>query len=505
MARRRRPTGRARARGATAPAPAAGRSLRAANHDPARNRRRLFQALPAAIVLLAAWALVVVPAWPGRLNYDALFQYAEARERVYDDVHAPILSALASIPVSIWASPGPIFAACVAAFLASVFVIFRAIFGRPLVAASATAGLAFWPPVLAWLSAMVKDTWYGVFLVTATACVVVAARAGADRRKAGAALAGGFVCLWLAMAARHNGITGMPLLAGALSWAALEPGLFRNPAAISRGERGFYAVLGAALILAFSYMSTTFVSSRLLDATESHVEQQIFTYDLAGVSLERGEILLPEVFYPPQDLARLRAIFNPDSVQSLYAGGPPDFQAAATRDGRQVASLRSTWWRAIRDHPAGYLAVRWRLFRNLMGIPGTDANYYPYQDAIPPNGLGVRTANAVALDVQDAYLDAFTATPLFWAWIPWLLSVAAGGLLLVPPRTTPEERLFAILALSAVAYQAALFFVAIGEDFRFSWPCVVTGWMSAILLGRRCFERREAARIRLRPRRAAGE
>jgi hypothetical protein len=209
-------------------------------------------------------------------------------------------------------------------------------------------------------------------------------------------------------------------------------------------------------------------------STKTEFWQMIPVFDLAGMSVRSGELLVePEsgVLSPGMGLDHIRSFYHPTYVNKLYycmAVGKrrcvPLFRR--TQDPQHLAALSDNWLRAIVAHPGAYLEHRFVLFKALIGIgegaPG--AFYYsgkahhamakPY----PPRRMAAKTL---------AWFDR--QVPTFW-FHPWVYILI--GCVLLPVTLRHHLRggtaLPVVLVLSALSYMLGLFFTTGSAPYRYT-------------------------------------
>jgi hypothetical protein len=430
-----------------------------------------------ALGILALPLVVTVGAfWPGLMNADSFANFGEIVSGDYTNWRAPLLNAIWH---PFWLDgfgPGFVLAGQGVAFMFGTYLLMRAAFG-PLGASVAAAAVAFSPAVLGMLGGVGRDTWYAALLVVAFgACARAAAH---ERARRWAWLVVALVAAWLALAARQNAAAAVVVVAGVIAVLALP----RLAAPAARWRRLAGVVAGAVVLSLVLYGSQRAVLSTL-HVQDRDPQQYIYVYDLAALSTRLGTNLLPRDVMPsgtPQTVARN---FDVDTVNSYLVGPPITIRSPLPHP--RVVEVQHAWRRAIQAHPVTYLGDRTRMFLRELGItrralwvyhPNIDANHIGYQLRWPDRTARVRS-----------YLDLFDdpvthdGSLVDALWLYLLISAAAAWVLLRTRRG--PLMVIGAMALSGLLFQSGLFFGMMSVQYRFEFPVVVTGTVSAIVLVR---------------------
>jgi len=437
-------------------------------------------------LLVCGIALVVVSFaityafWPGHMSSDTLSQIDAVRSGKINDWHAGLLIVLWRPFWLLGVGVTPVYFLSVCTFVLGFASIIRLLVPRAVACLYASV-LVLTPQVLGYLGYFGRDQWFVSLLMGAGGALALASR------RAGwckilwllVALAG----ISLLMGARQNGIPFA--LALMLPWVELASphGIVRRLLAWLRcdGRRWRTRVVHVSLAVGLTGGLVVVNSSitRAAGVGRSHPEQATFIYDLATMSTRRDEILLDAALFPAQDLALLQAQYNPYSVDPLLFGTsalipfpvqPADFSA-----------LRSAWLRAIRADPVDYLQGRWHIWTRQIGWSGhTWWFFHPYVD---PNPWGYEIEHRTADRYVQHYLRWFDSGPwldggdLLRPW-PYLLMAALGLLFLRSSR--PQRRFVGWLCVGAIGYEVTVFVGAMGVQYRYSLPVVITGLLVVV-------------------------
>lgn len=461
----------------------------------ARSRPRWHERRSLALgLLVVAACLVAFAYWPGHMSSDSFSMYSQALGREpLGDWHTPILVMLWRAVALVYQGVGLIMLAGVLGMAIGAYGVLRLAFGR--VAAGALGGaVLFFPPVLSFVGVISRDVWFVDLMLLS----VGALRLAHQRRHRGWLVAAG-LCLWLALAARQNGVFAVIVLAAAL--LGVNRALRQTAGYVPRHRRGRRPAgegaaaerrggrVGTALwrLMAPGLLVTGFVISQfaiiaIAPVQSLHPEQAVYIYDLAALSVRNDEILLdPEVF-PSQDLEQLEAAWNPNDLGGLLFSQDPMIRFWLGAD--TVAELRDDWLDAVLEHPDDWARIRGDVFRRQSAIG--QPSLWVTHPGIDPNGFGIHLRFTEAHEVLEDYLDPFIVdanndgTALF---SPFYYGIAGLVVALVGLRRHPRRNaLAAWLGFAVVVYTLTPLAPTTGATYRYSYFTVVGGLVCAVVL-----------------------
>jgi len=414
---------------------------------------------------LACFALTIATFYPGHLSFDSNYQFWQARTGNYANL-SPVAMAWAWSKVhALWPGSGGLFVLHLALWWGGVWAIACALFARPGARIAATAFVALATPALLILSHLWTDAALIACLAAAGALLVVA-----DVRRARWPLAFALPLMLYAGLVRHN---ALPALAPLVVWAGVA--FVRARAPDARASR---PVLALAVV---AFLAVVVVSARAVD--RALVPQPVSAFgvvqlfDLAAISIDTNEMLLPAFVRPPDyTLERARERFRRYTAVPLFAlpgdlvdGTSPPFSDA------ELADLRRAWLAAIRDHPRAWLEHRAKVALEVFGRYRKDKPVYlayvveapPFRDN-PPVVLNHTSAHRLAIAWYDRAIG-------WWIYAPatWIVLAVACLPLAWRRRETPAGRCALALAASGLLYVAPLPLIAPSAELRYS------GWLFA--------------------------
>jgi hypothetical protein len=234
-------------------------------------------------LIALAFGVVAIATAPGTYSPDSLDQLLQAHRGVYSDGHPPIMAGVWSLLLRVSGTAETLYWVHLGLLL-SASVMFALAFRRSGLrgAVGLLVPAACNPAILNFIGVLWKDVGLAVSLAFCFACVALsrAARAGQI-----ATLLAVAVISFYAVGVRHNALPAvLPLL-----WLSLLP-FFPRPGWRCNVGIATIAIIGTGLLL----VGDRLVSYRLLEAKQTHLEQAIELFDLAGISVISGADVIPE-------------------------------------------------------------------------------------------------------------------------------------------------------------------------------------------------------------------
>lgn len=439
-----------------------------------RDRRTLFVRLQVAGILAAAFALLLVYAFPGYMTSDSLWQLEQARSHHYTDWHPPAMAALWTCVELVVRGPAGMLVLQGALFVGGLWGVLRRAMS-PRRAALVAAAVLVVPPVLVTMGCIWKDAQMAAFLMLGIALLP------SEKRWVRIV---GVLLLLIASAMRHNAAaaTLAPLVL-LFRWSDSHRWLKRTAIALA-----IWAVtIGGAQLI-----------NRALTVQQDHVWHiAVAPSDIVGVlrysrpysDAEALEVLdgVPMIQTDHvQEFAR--AHYDPYNWWWYSVSGRDWFYGWPQNDAQRAAISRA-WWKLVRDNPKAYLLHRTRVFRGVIGATGDLPLFGPvyaqHAELDAQRQPIYREATGVQGAVAHAYLWLAVHTPLFRPY--WYLLLA---LVLVP--FARRHRLALSLLVSGILYELAYFPLAASADNRYSHWLMTTTVLGAVVLAAHWRSRRKA-------------
>lgn len=434
------------------------------------------------LVAMAAFAVAVYTLYPGWYSFDSAYQLHQARTGDFASIQPPAMPLAWAALLAFGLPPGALLVVHLAALFAGA-----ALLGLSMARARGVAAplVLLWPPFLVVLGHLWID-------VSMAAALLLAAGWIAWTRATGRAALGWWAAIPLAYAIgpRHNALFAVPpLLFLLLPWPRK---------ALAR------AVVAVGLTLA-AFGAWTAVARMV--AVPVPVWSVIAIWDLAAVSVESGEMLLPAgVRGPGLTVEELRPLVNAHSVTGLLTGTSSGINAGLITPLAEEAKreLMRRWVRLPFTHGMAWLRHRLAVTASLFGPqpPGrAEAEFIQpivtaYGDN-PPIRRNETTANELLLRAARALHHTLLCAPIVY----FALSIVAVGIA-ARPRFTGDRMLVGALALGTWLYAAPLVVLAPATEWRYAlWPMVSAVVALLLALGSRGYGQRfQAARTGETPR-----
>jgi hypothetical protein len=414
----------------------------------------------AAVLCLIQIALT----YPGMFVRDSIEQFQQASSHHYADWHPPVMALVWSWLLALTGQPGALLVLHQLLHWLGFGLIAdgcyragRRIQGWIILAAGSFPLFLFYDRVLA------KDVGMASALIAAVGLVVWFLLQGRSVPWWAAVLAG--VCLLYGGLIRTNAVFAI----GPLIYLYVVRG---------RDAKAIKVISASALIVILAVPASNWINHRLIGAAAQDPLQSLQLYDLMGIAVRTAD-------------ARLAGAGAPalDQIQNCYTsywwdtfspwGGcaqlrPPmgyPLQLGAV-SAQQIATTSHLWRSAILGHPLDY-AVHRLLYFNSSIYFLVPALHFRFSKSTELGADG-----AASISSREIALDYLRRSFLFWP-VFWL--AIAVGVIVFPPRATPDQPLAAIgrlLLLSGLLYSGAYLLIGVATDLRYYyWPTM------AILLG----------------------
>jgi len=430
-------------------------------------------------ILCASLVLFWLYSWPGFVGWDTRSHFIESRTGHISDGHPPAIAWLFKLTELFVTGPvGLLLIQSVTLLVGLYLILVKRL--SPRGAAWWASALFLFPPVCGVTALIAKDGLMAGFLVLGIAFLL-------DERPRRHQLALLFIALaslmrWNALAA-----TFAPMLL-----------LYRFRPSLMGFKR--YAVAAAMWL---TITGVCYEANDLLATEHEHLWYWSYAYeDIAGTLEYMPDVddatvakLLEDVPLLVHDHVqqRFRAVYTATNFYHLMRGearllDPP-------KDDREREAISAAWERLVKAYPAAYLRYRCDSFALLVKLdrPPTVTNVYIWFTVIG----APETIPELGHDATSSWLQAhliraaisISLSPLYFTFVYFALSF-----LLVP--LSRRHSLELALALSAIGYELAWFFLAATTDVRYSQWMELATLVAAITTGAR-FVAKRASRARL--------
>jgi hypothetical protein len=411
------------------------------------------------LILGAGWSLAVLYAFPGMMSWDSSIQLDQARGLAsISDWHPPVMAVIWRYVDHIIAGPFGMLLLQTGTFLFGLdAVLQRAL--RPAAAAGVAVGCLLFPPVLAPMAVIWKDSQMAGLLLAGAALILAERRC---HRLLGLAV------LVVATAMRYNAAAAtaplLVLLLNERSW---------------HWQRYVIGTVAWVIvtILAFG------VSRALTERPDYAWHNSVALFDIGGTirytpdysdaEIERDLVGVPLVVHH-EIQAHCTAAYDPAAYDALTSGDRRVFDPPGDRGLEPIAV---GWRTMVTRHFAGYLRHRWAVFRTVLGFS---------QQLHAP--VWTRFANddqpqtkTVHVAIQRSALQRGWMAVLHWLATTWMFRPHLYAVLLILLLPLSRSQLSRAILLSGLLYELGLFVAAPSNDFRYSHWMIVAALVGAVL------------------------
>lgn len=429
--------------------------------------RRWLAGLRPRTVLAAAWLFMIVYAFPGYMNWDVGDQLMQVRRGELTDWHPPMLAGYWSVLEVAVHGPLPLLLLQTTCFLWGLYALLRHRLDDR-AAAWVAAGLYLFPPVFTPMAAVWKDAQMAGFLI---------AGVGLSLRPTWPARVGGLLLLVLAAGVRDNAPAALPHLC---LWMTAAWGCRRWIVKCAMGVAVFALVVLAAM-----------GANRALTDVNDHAWYRTSAlFDIAGTIVHAGDLsdaellailgdtgLRPEV--DEQIQARVRRAYEPRVWFDLLFS--PDAVWSTTATEAQLRARGRALEELVRRYPRGYLAHRWAVTRELLGLTSQPI-WEPVCQTFAANDDHLHR-------VDHNHTHSWWQTELgtLYRWLgttilyrPWAYVLLA--FVFLGYGLWRRDQIVVALAGSGLLYEASFVAVTAAPDFRYSHWMVTCTCLCAVLV-----------------------
>jgi len=417
-----------------------------------------------------AFSFVVWSFYPGLMTADSIGNLSQGRQDSFSDINAPLMSYFWGRLDSVVPGPALIFVIHLAIFWAACALLWRSTSSRSFWLGIALVVFGLAPHILAQTVVVWKDVALGVSLFMAVALLYFART---SRNKIALMISPLF--LFYGFAARLNALPAVLPIAIWTGFVTFE--LFEI-----KGKRAAALLVGAGYFVLLC-ISVYVVNFRLTDGRTDHPFQQVYLYDLAGMSVERNEPMFPNhvLNKPSFSFETVKSRYNERSVSDLIfpnvpnAGDVPPLRLTNMAD--EVDQLRTAWLSTIASDPIAYLKHRTPVFAQLIGVSRSVTAPYVangFGDNPPEFRGGENFGYAALMRYFGAFGRPLTQT-LFFRGAVWIVLFTALSYMAIKRRFTADWDLVFVLSLSGLLFIFAYFPTTPSTEFRYLfWPAIAS-------------------------------
>jgi len=412
---------------------------------------------------LAITVLLVLTIWacfaPGFMSYDSVTQYRSALAQSYSDSHPPIMSYVWHLCLQLVSGPQSLLVLHLALLVAGVIIWQWNLVRSRLVLL--VPAMFFLPWILNFAGVLWKDVGMAFSLMIATGLLFNGARS----RKLAVL---GLPFLFYAFAVRHNAIL------------ATAPLLFLAPIYHSHKPRLIHGFLVAATISVVMWGMSSVISYGFLNAERKHYETLLMGDEIAKISAETGQNLLPWVKQPDLEACTQFPILYERALCFIDRGYDP---GGSVMSGQSFETTHKLWKDTVLAHPMLSVKMRWEAFVYFLRSPQLPPAYV-WQPRIMENDLGIALFRPEMAQHLEDYVVKSRDGVVSELFKPYTWLILSFAMLAVAARMRPSSERTQIVALnlSALGYFASLLAAVPSVDFRYAYWCIVATSLSIIVL-----------------------
>lgn len=435
------------------------------------------------ILLISFGALFTHHAYfPGLMANDSSTQFHQVQTFQFDDWHPPILALIWSLTNKIVPGPEGFFLLQIALYWGGFLLIGLAIITELDERATSYLKYVLWCllPFSPFLLSIVGTIWKDVLVF---GCFGVALGLILSRPLGSRIWAWRSAVIWgllvIGSLARHNSVVAaVPLLV-----------LHFWPQAPNR--QLVWTVLARGLVAAVLAVTVTFGTGKVLDSfvlhsTRKHMENEIFLFDLVGISHRINQNLVPGPWSDDEAKQILTTCYHPMHWDPLSPWGSCHFVFDRLwKSGVWRKGLLPLWARVVVQHPQEYLAHRVAYLETLLW-PQTTFTMTPNRESFEfgfEENKTFKLVRGVSVYIDSHFPLYLMLTDALWIALSLALSMIMFLLYFVRPSSDYRALL---VALSAAFYAVPLVVVGPGGDYRYVyWAAGATCIAALLALQRR--------------------
>lgn len=417
-------------------------------------------------ILVAGYLLFLLYAYPGYLSTESADQLVDARTGSFTDWYSPVMSEVWRLVEWVVTGPFGMLALQSTLVLGGAYHLLRRVVPAR-AAAIAACGVLLFPPVLAPIAVVWRDSQMAGYLLAGAAAVT-------SSRRAIRLIGLGLILLACAI---HDGavFAALPVVVLGFAWRD--------------GQRWWARGVIAAAAWAAIAIGAAWLDSALADAVTERPRVALAASDIVGVlrysaPIDDGELAGTGVVVQGGVQERVRALSprpeeSVDGIRGMF--GVPD-----TPEGR--ASLFAARRALVLAHRRAYLAARWHVFYRLLGLSSSALPAPVYASFVESPGHRAAIGHAATHGwVQRLLVKCVRPLGRTFLFRPYLYLIAA--FVLLPIAVITRQRDAAMVLASGIAYELSWFFLAATAAYRLShWMILCSCLAAALLIARRVIQ-----------------
>lgn len=411
---------------------------------------------------IAVTALLVLTIWtcfaPGFMSNDSVMQYRSALEHSYTDSHPAIMSYVWHLCLKLIPGPQSLLVLHLALLVFGIFVWQLNISNPPwklLIPA-----IFFLPWILNFTGVLWKDVGMAFSLLAASGLLLN------NKRSIKLAVLGG-PFLFYAFAVRHNAIL------------ATAPLIFTAALYHLRARRAVYGLLITGLVSVAFWFIVSMISYDLLKAEKKHLETFLMGDEIAMLSVQTGQNLLPWVKQEDLETCTKPRVLYERALCFISRGYDPG-GSLVTHVPYEVT--HRLWKETVLAHPLLSAKVRWDAFLYFLRSPQLSPGYV-WQPGIMQNDMNITLSRPDQAQSLESFVTKSQNGILseFFKPYTWLILSLLMLILGVSMKQSAEKMQVIALNLSALGCYFSLLAAVPSIDFRYAYWCIIATNLSLVI------------------------
>ena len=401
--------------------------------------------------------------WPGVFAIDAQSQYNEAIAFQFTDHHPPLMAFVWHYLDKIYPGPGLMYLFQLILLYASLFFLIKtaelysSILKKPWIFFLVLV-VPLIPCVFSYSILLVKDIHF-TFSFLLVLSILAFYTAAQKKISIGATIAIGVVLIY-GIAVKYQGW-----------YCGIVPVFWMGRCLTGRynDRRRFFqdwqSLLASLIFGCCVYGSVHWINQALVPAaSKSHAWQYVKLFDLAAISIEANQDLIPSFNKTPAyTTEKLKWRFQPDAVDPYIYSDDNIFKK--TSDDGEMDALWNAWAKAVVDHPFLYLKHRGRnMGHTLMSRVGFDKIITEIQKIIPQHSPFYAIIHGTVAGLSYIFLShlLYVLVGIFY----WFLAIFSWN------KTPAAPVLFGFSSVGLLLL-AILFFMSMAGTPRYTYMTIV--------------------------------
>ncbi|MGI9055313.1 MAG: hypothetical protein ACR2F2_05865 [Pyrinomonadaceae bacterium] len=415
------------------------------------------------LICLTGFIITIAAFYPGMMSPDSIDNFNSGRQGIYRDIASPVMSYLWGLLDSIFPGPALMFVLQNLLFWCGCAIFWYAARTKHILLRLLLVLFGFMPQIISQLTTVWKDVQLAAAFFFVSALLYFS-----KQTKYVFPVLITPVFLFYGYAVRLNAAAAVLPLAVWTGIIFCE--LYSSQSFIQR--KTIYGGLTGIVYFFVLTAGVYFVNNKLTEGKTVYPSQQIFLYDLAAISLDRNEPLLPEYVLQKSNfsLENVKTGYNFRSVNSLIYGDHPKKGDSPilklTQNPDEITALKNKWYETVADNKLSYLRHRYFVFAQLNGFTRQTVSNPYWDSGFNNNPPEFRAEPNLLYKVLMKYFSLFKKYFLFRGYF-WLALCFIIIYQAIKHKFQSEWQAVFFLSVSSILYNFAYFPTTPSTEFRY--------------------------------------